>query len=139
MGSSTTTDSSGTPIVKPGWRGQVTLLGITDGTSNTFLFGEKHIRPNSLRGKNEDRSVFGGQTNSVRRMAGLAANGDARPLRPANDQNGALANSSFGGPHAGVTQFVFADGSVRAVPLSTDLRALTALVTRNGGEVVANP
>ena len=50
------------------------------------MFGEKHIRPNSLRGKNEDRSLFGGQHNSIRRMAGIAANGDQRPLRPPEDQ-----------------------------------------------------
>ena len=121
------------------WRGQLNLLSVTDGTSNTLLFGEKHVRPNSLRGKNEDRSVFGGQNNSVRRMAGLGANGDARPLRPANDQTGVKANESFGGPHSGVTQFVLVDGSVRALPLSTDLQTLTRLVTRNDGLPVNLP
>jgi prepilin-type N-terminal cleavage/methylation domain-containing protein/prepilin-type processing-associated H-X9-DG protein len=138
MATSLTTDASGVPVLKPGWRGQVHLLSIQDGTSNTFMFGEKHIRPNSLRGKNEDRSVFGGQNNSVRRMAGIAANGDARALMPPQAQTTALANTAFGGPHAGVCQFVFCDGSVRSVPLSTDLTTLTALVTRSGGEVVPN-
>src|SRR5262249_24112359 len=109
-----------------------------DGTSNTFMFGEKHVRPNSLRGKNEDRSVFGGQNNSVRRMAGVAPNGDQRPLRQANDQNGVKANESFGGPHSGVCQFVFCDGSVRAIPLSVCLRTLTALAGRDDGLIAAN-
>jgi hypothetical protein len=44
---------------------------IAVGATNTFLFGEKHIRPNSLRGKNEDRSVFSGVRNTHRRMAGI--------------------------------------------------------------------
>src|SRR5262249_27163167 len=105
-------DASGNPIYTT-WRGQLNLLSILDGTSNTLMFGEKHVRPNSLRGKNEDRSVFG-QNNSIRRMAGIAANGDVRPLSPPNNQNGALANTTFGGPHSGVCQFVFCDGSVRA-------------------------
>ncbi|MBA4192290.1 MAG: prepilin-type cleavage/methylation domain-containing protein [Planctomycetaceae bacterium] len=138
MGSSVTTDASGNPVLKPGWRGQLNLLSISDGTSNTLLFGEKHIRPNSLRGKNEDRSIFGGQTNSQRRMAGLDVNGDARPLRPPQDQTGVLANSSFGGPHTGICQFVLADGSVKAFLLSTDLNTLAGLSTRSGGENISN-
>lgn len=128
-------DSSGNWMYTT-WRGGLNLLSITDGTSNTFMFGEKHVRPNSQRGKNEDRSVFGGQNNSVRRMAGIAPNGDVRPLRPANDQNGALANTSFGGPHTGVCQFVFCDGSVKAVRTSVSLQTLTYLVTRNDGQVI---
>jgi prepilin-type N-terminal cleavage/methylation domain-containing protein/prepilin-type processing-associated H-X9-DG protein len=129
------TDAAGNPILLS-WRGQLNLLSITDGTSNTLLFGEKHVRPNSLRGKNEDRSVFGGQNNSLRRMAGVGVNGDQRPLRPPQDQNGALANSSFGGPHTGLCQFVFCDGSVKAVRTSVDLQSLTYLITRNDGQVI---
>jgi len=129
------TDSSGNPIVTT-WRGQLSLLSIQDGTSNTLLFGEKHVRPNSLRGKNEDRSIFGGQNNSVRRMAGVGANGDLRPLRQPNDQNGVQANTSFGGPHTGICQFVFCDGTVRALPVGTSLQNLSYLITRYDGNVV---
>jgi prepilin-type N-terminal cleavage/methylation domain-containing protein/prepilin-type processing-associated H-X9-DG protein len=129
-------DGSGVPILVS-WRGQLTLVSITDGTSNTLMFGEKHVRPNSLRGKNEDRSVFGGQNNSIRRMAGVGVNGDQRPLRPPQDQNGALANTSFGGPHSGVCQFVFCDGSVKAVPTATNLQTLTYLISRNDGQVIS--
>jgi prepilin-type N-terminal cleavage/methylation domain-containing protein/prepilin-type processing-associated H-X9-DG protein len=131
-----TKDAAGNPVVLE-YRGQLTLLSISDGSTNTLMFGEKHIRPKSLRGKNEDRSVFGGQNNSIRRMAGLGANGDQRPQRPPEDQNGAEANNSFGGPHPGVCQFVFCDGSVRAIPLSVDLTTLTYLITRNDGQVIA--
>jgi prepilin-type N-terminal cleavage/methylation domain-containing protein len=129
-------DSAGNTIVV-NWRGQLTLLSITDGTSNTLMFGEKHIRPNSLRGKNEDRSVFGSQNNSIRRMAGIGVNGDQRPLRVPEDQNGALANTSFGGPHIDVCLFVFCDGSVRQIQNSIDLQTLTYLITRNDGQVIA--
>jgi prepilin-type N-terminal cleavage/methylation domain-containing protein len=135
MNSSTTLDAAGNPIVLR-WRGQLSLLSITDGSSNTLMFGEKHIRPNSLRGKNEDRSIFGGQNNSVRRMAGISASGEQRPLRQPNDQDGPLANTSFGGPHPGVCQFVFADGTVRAIATATDLQLLTYLVSRNDGNPV---
>src|SRR5262249_23484882 len=78
-------DSAGNPILLS-WRGRLSLTSISDGTSNTLMFGEKHVRPNSLRGKNEDRSVFGGQNNSIRRMAGVGPTGNSRPLRQPNDQ-----------------------------------------------------
>jgi prepilin-type processing-associated H-X9-DG protein len=130
-------DASGN-LILVSFRGQLNFGSVTDGTSNTLMFGEKHIRPNSLRGKNEDRSVFGGQNNSIRRMAGIGVNGDARPLMPSNAQTTAFANTSFGGPHSGVTQFVFVDGSVRSLPLSTGLQTLTYLITRNDGQVVPN-
>jgi len=132
------TDSSGRQYLTK-WGGQTNLLGVSDGTSNTTMFGEKAIRPNSLRGKNEDRSVFGGNRNNTRRMMGVSnVNGDVRPLLPPDNQNLPFANSSFGGPHTGITNFVFVDGSVRFIRTSTNVNVLTALVTRAGGEVVGN-
>jgi prepilin-type N-terminal cleavage/methylation domain-containing protein len=140
MANSLTTDSSGQQVVKPGWRGQVKFTTITDGTSNTVMFGEKHVRPNSLRGKNEDRSIFGGQNNSIRRMMGTdPSSGNQRPLSPPDNQSGALANTTFGGPHPGICQFVFCDGSIRSLALDTSLEVLTGLVTRSGGEQFRTP
>lgn len=131
-------DSAGRPYLTQ-WGGQTNFASITDGTSNTSMFGEKSIRPNSLRGKNEDRSVFGGNRNNTRRMMGISnVNGDARPLLPPNNQTLPFANSSFGGPHTGVTNFVFVDGSVRSLRTSTDINVLTAIVTRAGGELNNN-
>jgi prepilin-type N-terminal cleavage/methylation domain-containing protein len=120
--------------LKPGWRGQLTLLSIRDGTSNTLMFGEKHVRPNSMRGKNEDRSVFGGQNNSMRRMAGLDSDGTTvRLLMPPEAQSTANANSSFGGPHTAVVVFVFVDGSVKGVNRTADVDTLTRLISRADG------
>jgi hypothetical protein len=136
MNNSYTPDASGNPTVV-NWRGQVTLMTIPDGTSNTLMFGEKHIRPNSLRGKNEDRCIFGGQNNSTRRMAGLNAAGEQRPLRDWQDQSGALANQSFGGRHTGLCLFVFCDGSVKGVKTSVDLVTLANLIHRQDGQVIS--
>jgi len=119
------------------WEGQTRLADITDGTSNTTLFGEKHVRPNSLRGKNEDRSVFSGVRNTHRRMMGIGpTTGNQRPLLPPRAQTQPLANSSFGGPHPGVCQFVLCDGSVRTISITADLNTLSYLVTRNDGQVI---
>ncbi len=137
MAQTTGVDANGVPIVKSGWRSQVDFSAITDGTSNTFLIGEKHIRPNSLRGKNEDRSVFGGQNNSVRRMAGIAPNGDQRTLMPPEAQTPALANTCFGGPHSGVCVFVFCDGSVKSVTTTVTPGTLSSLSSRADGQVIS--
>lgn len=127
---------SGSTAILESYSHQINIAAITDGTSNTAMFGEKSIRPNSLRGKNEDRSVYSGVRNTHRRMMGTGVvNGILRPLLPPNNQDIPNANSSFGGPHTGITNFVFADGSVRAISNGSHIDLLTAIATRKGGEV----
>jgi hypothetical protein len=96
---------------------------------NTLMFGEKHIRPGSLRGRNEDRSVYtSGNTNNARRWAGYQNNtfpGQSQHLYAADARrtNGfnAATNSWFGGPHSGICLFVFCDGGVRRSPAPSTL------------------
>jgi len=132
---SITRDSQNRPYLAK-WKAQVTFASLSDGTSNTTFFGEKHIRPLSLRGRNEDRSAFSAVRNTHRRMMGRYVSGstiEERPLLPPNAQTPPLANSSFGSAHPGLCQFAIADGSVRAFPINTDIDVLTRLVTRNDG------
>ena len=130
----------GTVLTK--WRGQTDFASITDGLSNTLLIGEKHIRPNSLHGKNEDRSVFsGGNANNYRRLAGRQPTNPPtdRPLvHDPNDQLGPVVNSSFGSRHPGNCQFVFCDGSVKPIPVTVSLETLTRLARRNDGQTLGN-
>jgi len=130
---------SGSFTIVDSFRPKLRLANITDGTSNTLIFGEKHIRPNSLRGKNEDRSMFGGQNNSNRRVAGKQQNATANlwVLQPPKGDS-AVANRCFGGPHPGVCVFVMADGSVRKLSLNIDINTLTALATRQNGETIVS-
>jgi prepilin-type N-terminal cleavage/methylation domain-containing protein len=130
-----TTDKNGEPYLER-WIGQVRWANITDGTSNTTLFGEKHIRPNSYRGKNEDRSIFSSVRNTHRRMMGISPNGTLRPLLPPQAQTQAAANSSFGSHHPQVCQFAFCDGSVKPLKLTTNLETLSYLVTRDDGQAI---
>jgi prepilin-type N-terminal cleavage/methylation domain-containing protein/prepilin-type processing-associated H-X9-DG protein len=129
------------------WGGQVTLQAIKDGTSNTLMFGEKHIRPASLRGLNEDRSVFDGNVNCFRRIAGWNGLGvtypipnpptgaTLYPLTVDGDTNGS-SNTWFGGPHGNVCQFVFCDGSVKPVSVTIDSYVLSYLAARADGQVI---
>ena len=71
-------------------------------------------------------------------MGTSEVDGTLRPLLPPDNQNLAFANESFGGPHSGITNFVFVDGSVKAVKNTASINTLTALVTRSGGEIAGN-
>jgi prepilin-type N-terminal cleavage/methylation domain-containing protein len=128
------------------WKGIVTLGNISDGTSNTFLMGERIVRYSTLtnngRGRSEDRSVFAFNYNNFRRYAGLSPNNEIHVLQlysPDPIWNAQVVNNrSFGSRHPGICQFVLCDGSVRALPNSTDVTVLTRLAMRQDGQVVGD-
>lgn len=141
-------NGAGTVTTVTRWTHQVSLITITDGASNTLMFGEKHIRPASLRGKDEDRSIFDGNPNCYRRIAGYDGLGVKYPiphpptgatLHPLTTENDAASNSNtyFGGPHPAGVLFAFCDGTVRPIPLSIDPYTLTYLAARADNQVVS--
>ena len=127
---------------------QVSFGKVSDGTSKTVMFGEKWIDPTIKRGTDSDRSVYSGNRASGRRMLGKSKRTDEptvfrKLLEPrsftgfsvAEVPNG-LPGHNFGGPHPGVTQFVFVDGHVQPISVSAAIEVLTALSTRAGGETL---
>jgi prepilin-type N-terminal cleavage/methylation domain-containing protein len=116
------------------WSGRVKLSAISDGTSNTFLFGEKHIRPENYAKKypDGDNSVY----NSDDSGAYTRGAGPTRPLA-LSPQDAGLPGQRFGSYHAGVCQFVFGDGSVRAIRVSIDGPNLERLARRDDGQVIS--
>jgi type II secretory pathway pseudopilin PulG len=122
------------PLVRiMGFRGYTTLTNITDGTSNTLMFGEKHV-PNGRYGLEDsgDHSFYNGiGYNSCQRVAG-----PTYPLsRDMNNRSGTFRDQ-FGGPHAGIVMFSLSDGSVRALKHSIDSVSLQRLAIRNDGLVI---
>jgi prepilin-type N-terminal cleavage/methylation domain-containing protein len=132
------------------WVGVITFTTISDGTSNTLLVGEKHIRPTSRNGKNEDRSIFSGSNaNNFSRLAGIPPanipqtdNVTQYPMiQSERDETEATSNPpgpydcnlAFGGPHPGICMFVFCDGSVKGVKNTVDLTTYTRLAVRDDG------
>jgi prepilin-type N-terminal cleavage/methylation domain-containing protein/prepilin-type processing-associated H-X9-DG protein len=130
------------------WRSQTDFAAITDGTSNTLLIGEKYVRPAMRWGKNEDRSIYNGQFARVfRRAAGaptVVANPPASPFPLVTDTRDSWTGTTpiretfqrFGSWHPGVCQFVFCDGSVRAVKNTVDNTTLGRLAERADGQVI---
>src|SRR5262249_9251658 len=123
------------------WRTQdplpVRMLSITDGTSNTLLIGEKHVRPDQL-GKADtadfDGCIYNGDAgNTVARVAGPNFTLAAFPTDGSNSQ------LRFGSWHAAVCNFVFCDGSVRSLSVSIDGTNLGYLANRADGQVYNGP
>jgi len=155
---------SGGGILYP--NSKVTMVGITDGTSNTLLVAEQS---NHLRDGNNSPIIggFGAITNQGPHGWTMGANGDLREP-PAymsggdnrefnctttryminqnnmsnNCANGTCdntgANIPFSSGHSGGCNVLLADGSVRFVTNSTPLATLQMLSSRAGGEVLPN-
>src|SRR5262249_19617550 len=82
-----------------------TIAGMTDGTSNTIMLGEKHIQLGMLNDPIQDGLIFSGsEQQTYSRRAG--------PNNPLAISNQVAINNQFGSWHDGVCQFVFGDGSV---------------------------
>ena len=100
---------------------------ITDGLSNTILAGDKHVPLDRLGQGGWDSSLYNGSYISALRSAG-----PAYPLAQSPQEYG----FKFGSYHPGLCQFVFADGSVRAIPNAIDPAIFGLLADRGDGQVV---
>ena len=150
-------DSTGTRLND--WRGLIRMANITDGTSNTFLMGEKHVRkyaasstpanPVLLQfGRADDRTVYSASNAAnYRRYAGKSdpdANGiiDFNTLANWDQENPnnvqGVANLKFGSRHPAVCQFVLCDGSVKAILNNIDIVTLGRLAQRDDGESIGS-
>ncbi len=146
--------------------GKVTMVSITDGTSNTILVGEQSdhhrdannqpIIPGSgaitsqgphgwtmgAEGTGVGASDGGRQFNitTVRwpiNARGLTSANGKSAVNGVNENSG--SNIPFSSPHTGGAQMLMGDGSVRFLTASTPLLTLQQMSTRAGGEVFTNP
>ena len=129
------------------WKGAVPLGNIQDGSSNTFLIGERIVRHSTVNsggfGTQEDRTIYSStNANNYRRFAGLSSNNELHVLQiysPDPIWNAQVINNrSFGSRHTGVCQFVMGDGRVIALQNSTSATVLTRLAMRADGQVVGD-
>ena len=110
---------------------RIRMSAVRDGTSTTFLFGEKHIPYDKLDVFPEDSPAYDGDhLPAAHRLAGPG-------VRLALGPNDPLANwLSFGSWHPGYVQFAMVDGSVRTFSVTTDTRTLGSLANRQDAHVV---
>jgi prepilin-type N-terminal cleavage/methylation domain-containing protein/prepilin-type processing-associated H-X9-DG protein len=122
----------------------IRLADITDGCSNTLLFGERyHHDPEYERQRAPTLPPMAGwgrwgfvadpgTSGHVSLSTPVPINYRVRPGGGVDDRN-----CAFGSGHPGGANFAFADGSVRFLRDSTPLSTLQALSTRAGEEVVS--
>ncbi len=102
---------------------------ITDGLSNTLLIGEKHVPPIAIGCAPLDCGIYDG----YHPMCNTRGAGPLYPLAVATQTDHGW---KFGSAHPGLCQFVFCDGSVRALVNTIDPRTLGLLAGRNDGQPI---
>jgi hypothetical protein len=106
----------------------VRAIEFRDGLSATLLFGEKHVPRGGEVTFPHDCNLYDGH-NSI---CSTRSAGPGFPIAQAPTDTRVL----FGGPHVGICQFAFADGSVRPVRTSIDEYTLGLLSHRSDGQVI---
>lgn len=112
-------------------RSEIRIGQIVDGTSKTFLVGEKYLNPDNYTtgadaGDNE--SIYSGDDRDVVRFT--------KTLRPLQDRAGLAHTWAFGSAHGNAFHMAMADGSVGPQAYSIDPVAYVRLSNRRDGEVV---
>ncbi|TWT86018.1 putative major pilin subunit [Posidoniimonas polymericola] len=109
-------------------RSAVKLGQITDGTSHTFLVGEKALNEADYESgthSSDDQCVYSGHDQD---NIGYTSNGAERmpPLRD-NLASGTATRWRFGGPHPAVMNVAMVDGSVDSLPFDIDVDLFAAM------------
>ncbi len=114
---------------------------ITDGTSKTYMVGEKYLMPEAYFLIPGTRPIISNIADDQSAWSGddldLCRNADDNAM-PAQDQPGLELWYSFGSAHAGVFLMAMCDSSIR--PVSYDIAAVTheRLGNRRDGEAVSD-
>jgi prepilin-type N-terminal cleavage/methylation domain-containing protein/prepilin-type processing-associated H-X9-DG protein len=114
---------------------QIQLSDITDGTSSTYLIGEKYIPADRYQledGPGDNLPMYVGHDQDTSRYS-RNPNGDPAPPLP--DTPGLSAWYQFGSAHPGGINMSFCDGSVRMISYGLDEKAHILLSERDDGQV----
>lgn len=120
-------------------RSKIRIKHITDGLTQTYLVGEKSLRPmfyENGKDYSDDHSAFSGDDYdpcrwAIRGTESLAPNNDI----DAQDTSNSNVYLGYGSAHASVFHMALCDGSVRGVPYEIDFNIHRNLCNRRDGIV----
>jgi hypothetical protein len=117
-------------------RSEFRFRHITDGTSQTYMVGEKYVNPAHYEdglSLGDNQGPFQVDRDSVR-FAALAT-GSTAGLPPAQDTMGAELTYNFGSAHSKTFYMAMCDGSVQSIAYTVDNRVFVARANRKDGKV----
>ncbi len=132
-GDSITSENTETGVINQ--RSMTTVASVRDGTSNTYLVGEKYVNPDYyLTGLDDgdDQSMYVGYDFDTCRWTKNDPDTLTKYL-PYPDSPGISQRTCFGSAHAGMCNFVFCDGSVHSINYSIAAEVHRCLGNRKDG------
>lgn len=120
---------------------EVSTTQITDGTSKTYLYGEKYLNAEDYTNGNDpgdNESMYMGFNGDMSRWAGPKRNPDvpAEWWAPLRDIPGKMDWQRWGSAHPAVFHMSFCDGSVRALGYDIDINVHGLLANRHDDQAV---
>ncbi len=113
-------------------RSEITVAEIRDGTTNTYMLGEKYLNPDNYTdgwGTDDDFGMYEGAAYDTYRWC----HPDYYPMQ---DTAGSQLPNRFGSAHSAGLNMTFCDGSVRFISYSIDRDIHARLGHRASGEVI---
>jgi len=124
-------------------RSEINLKHITDGSTNTYMVGEKYVNPDFYTGGRssefkekdigDDQGAWVGDDLDMNRMTGPVS---FASVTPTQDQPGLQWFSAFGSAHPATFHMAMCDASVRGVSYDVDPTVHNNLGTRAGDDTV---